>query len=190
MEFTDLVRARRSVKQYDPAHPITDAELRALFEIVALTPTSFNLQHQRFVVVRDPARKRALRAAAMNQPQVEGASAAVVVLGKLDAHAGAGERIEKFYEGKPALARDEAIRSAALAAMTLMYAALDAGYATGPMIGFDPDAVARAIELPDGYVPVMLVVIGKAVGEPRPRADRLPLSESVRLETFGTPIVV
>jgi nitroreductase len=188
MEFSDLARARRSVKSYDPAHAVTDAELRALFELVALTPTSFNLQHQRFVVVRDPARKRALRAAAMNQPQVESASAAVVVLGKLDAHAGRGERIENYYAGKPALARDEAIRSASLAAMTLMYAALDAGYASGPMIGFDPDAVARVIELPPGYVPVMLVVIGKPAGEPRPRADRLPLSESVRLETFAAPL--
>ena len=64
---------------------ITDAELAAIFERVRLTPSSFNLQHWRFVVVRDPARKASLRKAAFNQEQVEMASAAIVVVGKLTA---------------------------------------------------------------------------------------------------------
>lgn len=198
MDFEDVVRERRSVKTYDPGVPIRDQDLRALFELVVLSPSSFNLQNWRFVVVREPAQKKALQAAAWNQPQVGQASATLVVCGKLDAYRDAARiyadtpesvrarvvpMIEGSYADKPVLQRDEAIRGASLAAMTLMLAAHSLGWATGPMIGFDPEQVARVVQLPPGWIPAMLVVIGRMQGEIRPRASRLPVSEVVRLET-------
>ena len=200
MEFSEVVQGRRAVKKYDPAHRITDDELQAIFSRVALAPSSFNLQHTRFVVVRDPKRKGALRRAAFGQEQVESASAAVVVVGKLTAHEDAAKiysdapesvrtsmlpMIRNFYEGKPAMQRDEAVRSAGLSAMTLMLAAYDLGYASGPLIGFDPDEVAKIAGLVDPYVPLMLVVIGKQVGDMRPRPFRHPLSVTVKLEEWN-----
>lgn len=202
MELNDIIRGRRSVKNYDPNHRISDDELKTLFGRVILSPSSFNLQHWRFVVVRDPKNKARLRQAAFNQEQVETASAAIVVVGKLTAHEDAARifaeappkvrdsmvpMITGFYTDKPQPQRDEAIRSASLAAMTLMLAAYDMGYATGPMIGFDPKAVAKQIGLDENHIPVMIVVIGKQVGELRPRASRLPISEVVRLESLGGP---
>jgi len=202
MDFSEVVRERRAVKKYHPRHAISDAELKAIFELVALAPSSFNLQHARFVVVREPARKAELRKAAFDQEQVETASAAIVVVGKLTAHRDAPRlyadappevrqrmllMIESFYAADQRLRRDEAVRSAALAAMTLMYAACDAGYATGPMIGFDPLAVGRLIDLDDEHIPVMLVVIGKQSGDLRPRPYRLPVTEVVKLESFAGP---
>lgn len=202
MQFDETVTARRSVKSYDRGHKITDDELKAIFEKVILSPSSFNLQHWRFVVVRDPARKAEIRQAAWNQEQIETASAVIVVCAKLDAHQDA-ERlyadtpksvrdrmvpmIHGFYADKPQMQRDEAIRSASLAAMTLMFAATDIGYATGPMIGFDPIAVTSIAGLDDQHIPVMLVVIGKQTGDIRPRATRLPLAQIVRLESFTGP---
>jgi nitroreductase len=200
MEFTQVVQGRRAVKKYDPAHRITDDELKAIFSTVALTPSSFNLQHARFVVVREPKQKAALRQAAFGQEQVETASAAVVVVGKLTAHADAPEiyadtpeavqksmlpMIRDFYEEKPAVQRDEAIRSAGLSAMTLMLAAYDLGYASGPMIGFDPDAVSKVVGLDDNHIPVMLVVIGKQTGDMRPRPCRHPLHITVKFEKLN-----
>lgn len=202
MEFAQVVQQRRSIRTYDPSQPISDAELRALFELVRLTPSSFNVQHWRFVVVRDQALKTQLRAAALGQEQVETASAVVVVLGKLNAYEDAARiyadtppavqnsvvpMIGKYYADAPALQRDEAIRSASLAAMTLMLAARDRGFATGPMIGFDPPAVCKLLGIDANHLPVMLVVIGRQVGEVRPRATRLPTSEIVRLERFDGP---
>lgn len=202
MQFTDVVTGRRSVKNYDPNHAVTDDELKALFAKVVLSPSSFNLQHWRFVVVRDGKQKAALRKVAFNQEQVATASAVIVVLGKLTAHEDAARilgdapqkvrdnmvpMIHGFYAEKVAAQRDEAIRSASLAAMTLMYAAYDMGYATGPMIGFDPQGVAEVIGLDQHHVPVMLVVLGKQIGDLRPRSSRLPLSHVVKLETFTGP---
>ncbi len=199
MQFLDTLTARRSVSKFDPGYEMTDEEFQTLFQQVALSPSSFNLQHWRFVIVRDPKRKAALREAAFSQEQLVTASAAIVVVGKLNAYEDAPAiyeetpqrvrdtvlpMIEKFYAGKPAFQRDEAIRSASLAAMSLMLAAADMGYATGPMIGFDPDAVSRAVNLDEHHIPVMIIVIGKQKGDLRPRPYRFPPGEIARLETL------
>lgn len=202
MDFSELARSRRSIRDYDAAQPVTDADLRAIFEDVVLSPSSFNLQHWTFVVTRDPKRKRQLRDAASGQQQVEQAGAVILVCGKLDAHRDA-ERIygqspeeirdrlvpmiHEFYHGNAQLMRDEAIRSASLAAMSLMYAARSRGFDTGPMIGFDPAAVSRLLNLDASHIPVMMIVLGHRAAEPRPREYRRPLSEVVRLETLDGP---
>lgn len=143
--------------------------------------------------------KAKLRKAANDQEQVETASATVVVVAKLTAHWDAPliyadvpesvrktmvSKIEGLYARDPKLQRDEAIRSESLAAMTLMYAAHDLGYASCPMIGFDPMAVADLIALDDEHIPVMLVAIGKQIGDVRPRGHRYPISEVVKLESL------
>lgn len=203
MNFSELAQARHSVRHYTPGLSIDDGELTAIFADVALSPSSFNLQHWQFVVVREPARKRELRGMAFGQQQVEDCAAAIIVCGRLDAHADA-PRIyedapapmrEKFvpmiaavYERQPALQREEAVRSGALAAMSLMYAAKARGWDTGPMIGFDAAKVSTFLGLDAQTVPVMLVVLGKALnGEQPQRLHRRPLDEIVRLETQDGP---
>lgn len=195
----ELAESRRSVKKYDPTHQVDDATLEKIFGLAALSPSAFNLQHWRFVVARDPAQKKAMRAAAFDQPQVEEASCAVVVAGKLSAYEDAAaiyaeapdeiaERmvgtIHGLYGSNPQMARDEAVRGASLAAMSLMYAVRSLGLDSGPMIGFDPVRMAELVGLPEDHAPVMLVVIGKQVGSIRPRMSRLPLSDVVKLERF------
>ena len=199
MEFSELALSRRSVRQYEPGVAIGDDELRAIFAEVVLSPSSFNLQHWRFVVVRDAARKQALRKLAFGQAQVEHCAAAILVCGQLDAHEDAARiyagdepasrdkyvpMIGAVYAGQPALQREEAIRSGALAAMSLMYAARNRGWDSGPMIGFDAAKVGALLELPANVVPVILVVVGRAAaGATPPRGYRRPLDEVVHLES-------
>lgn len=201
MEFSQLARARRSVRHYQTGVVISDAELEAIFAEVILSPSSFNMQHWQFVVVRDAERKQSLRKVAYGQAQVEHCAAAVLVCGRLDAHLDA-ERIyaaeapalrDKYvpmikavYQDQAALQREEAIRSGALAAMSLMYAARNRGWDSGPMIGFDAAKVSTLLELAPQTTAVMLVVIGKALAEPvAPRGFRRPLPEVVCLETMS-----
>jgi len=172
MEFLDIVQQRRSVKSYDTEKSISDVELKELFGEVTLSPSSFNLQHWIFIAVKDSEQKKLLKEAAWGQQQVEDCSVAILVCGKLDAHKDAPEiyknapkevqegllpMINNIYEGKEQLQRDEAIRSASLAAMTLMYAAKNRGWATGPMIGFDQVATSKLLNLTQEYIPVMLL---------------------------------
>lgn len=200
MEFNETVQTRRSIKSYTPDTPIADDALRGIFDDVVLSPSSFNLQHWTFVVIRDADRKAKLQEVAWGQKQVLDCSAAILVCGKLDAWADAPAlyshtpqsvqdsvvpMINKLYDGNEQLCRDEAIRSASLAAMSLMHAATSRGYATGPMIGFDQAKAAAFCDLPANIIPVMLVVLGTQQDTPRPHDPWRPLSEVVKLERFG-----
>ncbi len=200
MNFSELVRARHSVCEYQSGVDIGDQMLAEIFADVLLSPSSFNCQHWKFVVVRESAAKHELRRLSYGQAQVEQCAAAILVCGRLDAYEDAAKiyassaaqtrnkyvpMIDAVYAGKPELQREEAIRSGAMAAMSLMYAAKSHGWDSGPMIGFDATAVAKMLRLDETTIPVMMVVIGKALnGQQPPRGYRRPLAEVVKLETL------
>ncbi len=54
MDVIDAIYARRAVKHFDPSHRLTAEEERRLLEATIQAPTSFNIQHWRFVILRDP----------------------------------------------------------------------------------------------------------------------------------------
>lgn len=195
-----MAEARHSVRIYEPGLEIGDRDLKQIFDTVVLGPSSFNIQHWKFVVVRDQARKTELRGFAFGQAQVEAAAAVVLVCGCLnayedasriyaDADAAAREKyvpmIEGAYKDQPALQREEAVRSGSLAAMSLMYAAKAIGWDSGPMIGFDGAKVGAMLQLDSNTVPVMMIVLGKALGGVQPqRGYRRPVEEVVKLESL------
>lgn len=202
MEFSETVQQRRSIKSYQPDKSISDAELKGLMEEVVLSPSSFNLQHWIFITVRDTGLREKIKEAAWGQEQVGTCSVLLIICGKLNAHQDAPEiyqgadqgiqdkvlpLIKGFYDNKEQLQRDEAIRSASLASMTLMLAAQNRGWSTVPMIGFDPEAVSKLANLKPNYIPVMLMAIGFRKEDPRPRDYRRPIEEVVRINTLDGP---
>ena len=62
---------------------------------------------------------------------------------------------------------------------TLMVAAKAMGYESCPMIGFDHDAVAKLINLPDDHCIGPMVAIGKGTKNAWPKPGQLSLSEIV-----------
>ena len=202
MEFSEIVQQRRSVKSYQPDKEISDAELKELMQEVVLSPSSFNLQHWKFVAVKSNDIKTELRKAAWGQEHIESCSFLIAVCGKLNAFEDAPAiyqdvdpsikdkvlpMIKGFYENKEQLQRDEAIRSASLAAMTLMFGAVNRGWDTCPMIGFDPEAVSKILELDESHIPVMLLTLGYRKEDPRPRSPRRPIAEVVKIDTLNGP---
>ena len=92
-----------------------------------------------------------------------------------------------FYENAgEGVQRDEVMRSCGIAAQTLMLAAKSMGYDSCPMIGFDPEQVAKLIALPGDHVVGMLLVIGKALKPARPRGGQLPKDEVVITDRFSS----
>jgi nitroreductase len=198
---SEAIESRRAIKGFDPQHRLSDAETERLLTLATRSPTAWNIQNWRFVLVRDPALRRQLRAVAFDQPQVTDASLLVVLCADLKAWARRPERywrnapqpvqdfilpaIRQYYTGREQVERDEAMRSCGLAAMTLMLAAQEMGYASCPMDGFDFDAVARLINLPPDHVVAMFVAIGRGTRDPWPRAGQLPLSEVVVTDRFA-----
>ena len=58
-----------------------------------------------------------------------------------------------------------------------MLAAKDLGFDTCPMIGFDPQKVAQIINLPDDHIVTLMISVGKAIQEAKPRSGSLALDE-------------
>ena len=201
METITAIKERRSVKHYDPAHEMSEAEINALVELALLSPTSFNMQHWRFVVVTDTEKLAAIQAAAWNQAQVTEASITILLCAKLNAHEDAGRywvhapqsvqdilvpMISPFYQNNAQLRRDEAMRSIGIAAQTLMLTAKSMGYDSCPMIGFDPEKVAEIIDLPENHVIGMMLTVGKALKDANVRSGQLPYDEVVFRNGFSS----
>lgn len=200
MNVKTAIQTRRSIKTYDPTHKMMQAEIDELMSLAMLSPTAFNIQHWRFVLVQDPALRKEIREVSWNQAQVTEASLLIVLVADVQAWAKHPERywkdapkpvqdflvpaIQQYYEGHPQAQRDETMRSCGMAAMTLMLAAKEMGYDTCPMDGFDFDAVANLLNLPADHIPTMFVTIGKAVKEAWPRGGQLTMDEVVIQNKF------
>jgi len=201
MNTFDAIRERRSVKHYDPNHRLTDEEINQLLSLAILSPTSFNIQNWRFVLVKDPEIRKEIRVAAWDQCQITDASLLLVICGDLkswmknpaqywknapkEAQDFLVPAIGPFYEGKEQLQRDEAMRSCGITAQTIMLAAKSMGYDSNPMIGFDPQKVAEIINLPKDHVISMLMVIGKQTKPAMPRGGQLPLDNVTFTDRFS-----
>jgi len=200
MNVIEAIESRRSIKTYDASHKITQAEIDQLMSLTMLSPTAFNIQNWRFVIVTDPVLRQQIRAVSWNQAQVEEASLLIVLTADLNSWAKQPERywkdapqavqdflvpaIGNYYRDHEQVQRDEAMRSCGMAAMTIMLAAKEMGYDTCPMDGFDFDAVAKLLNLPADHTPAMFVVVGKALKEAWPRGGQLAMNEVVIQNKF------
>lgn len=197
----DLIERRVSATRFDASHRLADAEIEDLVHLATRAPTAYNLQNWRFIALRAPDAKARLRELAYGQDKVSDAAVTFIVCGQLPDHTTLAERLRPFVEtglmpqamaagwqedvrakyADPEAARDEAIRSATLGAATLIYAAEAMDFVSGPMVGFDADAVAREFGLTQGEVPVMLLPIGRAAPGNWPQKPRRPLSEVLQI---------
>lgn len=202
MDTFDAIYGRRAVKHFDPEHKISEEETQKLFEAAIQSPTSFNIQHWRFVLAKDTALRKQIRENGNDQAQMTDASLLVIMTADVLAWKKEPSRYWKnapkevadmlvnwmgpFHEGNDQLQRDEAQRSIGMAMQTLMVAAKAMGYDSCPMIGFDHEAVAKLINLPNDHCIGPMVAIGKGTKDPWPKPGQLPLSNVVVNNRFGS----
>ena len=201
MEVLESIYQRRSIKQFDPDHKLSADEEAKLLEAVIQAPTSFNIQHWRFVLLKDPELRSRIRSEFGNdQSQMTDASLLVLFTADVDAWKKEPSKYWKnapqevsdllvnwmgpFHEGREWLQRDEAQRSIGMAMQTLMLAAKGMGYDSCPMIGFDIEKVAELIKLPQDHVMGPMVAVGKGTKDPWPKPGQLPLEDIVFENSF------
>ena len=193
MKLFQAIEQRRAIKHFDRTAKMTEADFTQMMNAVLLSPTSYNIQHWRFVRITDTKTRLKIKDAAWGQQQVEDASEVIILCADTQAWSDRPERywsnadhstqavllpmLDSFYTDKPQTQRDEAMRSCGMAAQTLMLSAKALGYDTCPMIGFDTQAVADIIKLPEGHVISMMITIGKASKAASQRGGQLPLTE-------------
>lgn len=200
MDVITAIETRRGIKNFDAAHRTTDEEINKLLAAAVLSPSAFNIQHWRFVLVKDSGIREQIRAASWMQPQITEASLFMVLCADLKAWEKQPERywrnaapdvregivgaIGSYYSDREQVQRDEAMRSCGIAAQTLMLAAKAMGYDSCPMDLSDFDEVAKIIHLPQDHVIAMFIAIGKGTREAWPRAGQLALEEVVVTSDF------
>lgn len=201
MDTLTAIRERRSIKQYDAGHVMPESDVRQLLELAMQAPTAFNIQHWRFLVVADKELRKQIRAVAWDQAQVTDASLLVIMCANKAAWEQSPEKywvnapkevqdilvpaITQYYTGRDQVQRDECMRSCGLTGATLMLAAKAMGYDSCPMDGFDFDAVAKLINLPDDHVISYMVAIGKGTKGVWPKPGQLPYEEVVITNKFN-----
>ena len=201
MNVSAAIQNRRSVRHFDPGHKMTKKEVEKLLSLALHSPTAFNIQNWRFVIVQDKQLREQIREASWDQDQVTDASLLVILCADLKAWDKEPIRywrsapepvqefivpaIEQYYKGLDQVQRDEAMRSCGIAAQTLMLSAQSMGYDSCPMDGFDFDAVGVLINLPEDHAICMFVAVGKGMDDAAPSPkDQLSFEEVVITDHF------
>ena len=194
MMYQDVVRSRRSVRDFMPDVEIPKEELMAIIEEAMFAPNSTNLNSWRFLIVTEKEQKEALYEVSMQQPAVKGAAAVIILLGDLTAYTvanadeisakavaqgtmteeirqGINENVSWYYDVSEEQKREWLMLDQGLVAMQLMLSAKDRGYDTVAMSGFETEAVRKLFNIEDHLVNGLIIPIGKA---------QTPVFETVR----------
>ncbi len=181
-----LFRAAHTAYRFTD-EPVTDAQVRVIYELVKWAPTAMNGQPLRVTLVRSvEARARLIRRLAPgNRAKAESAPLVAVLSYDVDFHDTLAEVLPSSPRARDGFA-DESARHAfgsfngALQAAYFIIGVRAAGLAAGPMGGFDKRGVDEDL-FPDGRQRSFLVV---NIGHPAPdgqfpRSPRLPYERVV-----------
>jgi len=205
-DFLDVLSERHATEQFDPTASITRSEIEDLVQEASQAPSTFNLQHWRFVAITDRQMRAQLSATTIqpNRQRIIDASVVFVIFGDLEAHRFLSEILEQsvkagslaretadlwlstanqLYGAQPQLAREEAVRSVSLAAMVLMLAARNRGFASCP-IGFVPNQLREILRTSDRYTPLMMIAVGSDASDSQKLRPRLPLDRILSFDEF------
>ena len=175
----DLIfRTARTYNGYTDA-PVTEADLRAIWDLMKWGPTSANMSPARIVWVTTPEAKEklAVLASANNADKIRKAPVTAIIgmdmefhekLPRLFPHADA----RSWFVGNDALIESGAFRNSSLQGAYLIVAARALGFDTGPMSGFDNAKVDEAFFAGTKIKSNFICTLG--VGDPSTIFERLP----------------
>jgi nitroreductase len=209
MDVLGTIKTRRSINFFEIGKDLADDKIRELLETANFSPSSFNLQPWRVVVVKDPERKKVLRKCAFDQPKAEEASAVLIMIADVGGVENNIERVldswqqlgyikpelretytgmaANLYGAEDSLSRKIfAVKNTALYAMNIMLAAKGLGLETHPMDGFDEECIKREFNIPDDKIIPMLIAVGwlKSGITLLPRAFRRNIEEFVTFNRY------
>ena len=168
---------------------VTEDEIRAIYELTKMGPTSANQQPGRFVWCKSKeSRERLAKCASEgNQDKILGAPVVVIIGYDLDFHEELSwlfphTDAKSWFEGDESARKESAFRNSVLQGAYLMLAARSLGLDCGPMSGFDQDATTKEFFADQPrYRADWLVAIGH--GDRTTIFDRSPRPE---FDTFNT----
>jgi nitroreductase / dihydropteridine reductase len=196
MDFKDIVKNRRAIRQYEPK-PVPEETIRELLEITSYAVSAINLQPWKIKVVSDQTTKDALFPATFGQNQVKACSHLFVFCADTD-YAGVINATNKVMAagGIPDPQREAMMELAAnvsngmspearlawskeqvyIALGNCINGAYSLGLGACPMTAFQPPEFAKILGLPENLVPTVMVSIGYPAEAGGPKVRR-PVDE-------------
>ena len=80
LSLIEAIRTRRAARAFRP-DPIPDGVLESIFRLGLQSPSGYNLQPWRFIIVQEQANKDKLKACAFDQPQISQAPVVLICCG-------------------------------------------------------------------------------------------------------------
>jgi nitroreductase len=207
--LAEAIHSRRSTPSFDGT-PLPPEDLQQIIEAGLQSPSGYNMQPWRFVVVQSPEQKKKLRAASYNQAKIEEASAVIVACGDIDgwrkdlglmlemgraggmpesyaaqAQSSVSTYMSSFTPDQMKLWLNKQV---ALAFTHMLLMAEVLGYDTAPMEGFEQEKVHETLRLPLSYWVVALLAVGHLKGPDKFDGGRFPASHTVFSEEYGKPL--
>jgi len=133
MEYTELIRRRESIRNYDPGRPVSKKILEKILDAGRLAPSACNYQPWKFILVSSPEILAKVKSA-YSRDWFRDAPNVLVMLGIKD------KAWIRSYDGYNSVETDAAI------AMThIILAAENEGVGTCWIAAYDPEVLRKAI---------------------------------------------
>jgi nitroreductase len=210
----DSIEQRRAARAFH-SDPIPDATLGEILRLGVQSPSGYNLQPWRFIVVREQQNKEKLKACAFNQRQVSEAPVVLICCGdrrvkeseyiesviQMGMETGGvneqfanvmREQIPALFEYHPSFENVEAWtnRHTMLAVAHIMIVAKSYGVDTCPMEGFVSAQVKEAFQIPDEVDVCCLVAMGYAAEPFKQYGGRFGIEQVCFGESYGNQFQV
>ncbi|MEM2915056.1 MAG: nitroreductase family protein [Candidatus Bathyarchaeia archaeon] len=168
MNVIDSIRTRKSVRAYLDK-PVEDEKLSTILEAGRLAPSASNRQEWRFIIVREPERRKKLAEAASGQTFVGEAPVVIVACAETDNHVMRCGQLS--YPIDVAIALDH-----------ISLAAVELGLGTCWIGSFDEKRVKEILDIPEKIRVVELMTLGYPSDPSPAKKNRLPLNRIVKYE--------
>ena len=174
MDFNEVIKKRKMIREYD-SKQVLDEIIMKLIKNAHRAPSAGHTQVQEFIIVKDPAIKKKLRKAAVDQEYVERAPVLIVVCSNTSRSISRyGSRGKEFYS----------IIDGAFASMLILLTAVNKGIGACFVGAFQDKMVSTILELPKHVKPIGIICIGYPAEEPE-RIERIPLQKLIYHDRYS-----
>lgn len=174
MDVLEAIKTRRSIRKYKSRIVDWD-KVATILDAGRLAPSAGNLQNWIFIAVQEPANRKKIAEACLQQTWMEHAPIHIAITAEpAKAKRFYGIRGERLYT----------IQNCAAAAQNMLLTAHELGLGACLVGAFDEDLLVRALGLPEHTRVYSIITIGYAAEEPE-QPPKYRIEHVVRFETWG-----
>jgi nitroreductase len=176
MDFTEVIRTRRSVRSYSDK-PVPEDALKRVLEAAHVAPSANNTQPWHYIVVKDAEKREAIAHLSADQGFIAQAPVVIVCVGK------------RYHDQWSWIGENMYLVDCAISLDHLLLAARNEGLGTcwiGAIGAASQKELQKLLKIPHGQAVFMLTPLGypKSPGAFRPALSRMPFDQMVSYETF------